>query len=167
MNRELQQFALSSSSHFYSRFPKSFSLRRKVPWWYQILHPRSPFVAKWNVTFLYACLFALFLDPLYFYIPITGDKACMETDLVLGLLVTFSRTVADLFFLFHMILKFRTAFNSPTSFVYGRKELITDPGQIARRYIRHDFIIDLLATLPLPQVSYWEKSLKEYMLVTI
>ncbi|XP_045810746.1 probable cyclic nucleotide-gated ion channel 16 [Trifolium pratense] len=156
MNRsDLQQFAASSSSHFRNRFPKSFSLRKKVPWWYQILHPRSKFIAQWNLTFLYACLFALFLDPLYFYIPITGDKACMQTDLVLGVVVTFLRTVADLFFLFHVVLKFRTAFNSPTSHVYGRKELISDPTEIARRYLKHDFVIDLLATLPLPQIVIW------------
>lgn len=153
MNRDIQQFAISSSSHF-QRFPKSFSLRKKVPWWYQIQHPRSPFLAKWNVIFLYSCLFALFLDPLYFYIPVTGDKACLQTDLVLGVFVTLLRTVADLCFFFHIILKFRTAFNSPTSHVYGRKELITDPGMITRRYLRHDFIIDLLACLPLPQVSW-------------
>lgn len=152
-NNELQRFAASSSSHFRSHFSKSFSLRKKVPWWYQILHPRSQFIARWNIMFLYSCLFALFLDPLYFYIPITGDKACMQTDLVLGVCVTFARTVADLCFFFHMILKFRTAFNSPTSHIYGRKELITDPSMIAHRYLKHDFIIDLLATLPLPQVS--------------
>ncbi|KAG2399148.1 Cyclic nucleotide- and calmodulin-regulated ion channel 16 [Vigna angularis] len=144
-------YRLAVSSHF-SSFPKSFSLRKKVPWWYQILNPRSKFVARWNRTFLYVCIAALFLDPLYFYFPITGDKACMQTDLVLGVFVTFSRTVADLFFLFHVVLKFRTAYVAPNSRVYGRKELVTDPRDIASRYLKSDFIIDLLATLPLPQV---------------
>ncbi|KAF1871059.1 hypothetical protein Lal_00020793 [Lupinus albus] len=83
------------------------------------------------------------------------DKACMQTDIVLGVFVTFSRTVADLFFLFHMVLKFRTAYVNPKSRVYGRKELITDPHQIATRYLKSDFIIDLLATLPLPQIVVW------------
>ncbi|XP_027337679.1 probable cyclic nucleotide-gated ion channel 16 [Abrus precatorius] len=152
MNSDLHRFAVSTR---FSGFPKSFSLRKKVPWWYQILDPRSKFVARWNRTFLYACVAALFLDPLYFYFPITGDKACMQTDLVLGVFVTFSRTVADLFFLFHMVLKFRTAFVSPTSRVYGRKELVTDPRAIASRYLKHDFIVDLSATLPLPQIVIW------------
>ena len=149
MNSEFHRFAVSSR---FTRFPKSFSLRKKVPWWYQILDPRSKFVAQWNRTFLYACIAALFLDPLYFYFPITGDKACMQADLVLGVFVTFSRTVADLFFLFHMVLKFRTAYVNPTSLVYGHKELVTDPRLIAKRYLKSDFVIDLLATLPLPQV---------------
>ncbi|CAJ1975167.1 unnamed protein product [Sphenostylis stenocarpa] len=148
MSSDFYRFAVSS--HF-SSFPKSFSLRKKVPWWYQILDPRSKFVAKWNRTFLYVCIVALFLDPLYFYFPITGDKACMQTDIVLRVFVTFLRTVADLFFLFHMVLKFRTAYISPTSRVYGRKELVTDPRDIASRYLKSDFIIDLLATLPPPR----------------
>ncbi|KAG5019730.1 hypothetical protein AAZX31_06G175700 [Glycine max] len=152
MSSDLYRFAVSS--HF-SSFPKSFSLRKKVPWWYQILDPRSRFVARWNRTFLYVCIVALFLDPLYFYFPITGDKACMQTDIVLGVFVTFSRTIADLFFLFHMVLKFRTAFVSPLSSVYGRKDLVTDPRQIASRYLRSDFAIDLFATLPLPQIVIW------------
>nr|KYP32694.1 putative cyclic nucleotide-gated ion channel 16 [Cajanus cajan] len=105
--------------------------------------------------FLYVCIAALFLDPLYFYFPITGDQACMQTDITLGIFVTFSRTVADLFFVFHMFLKFRTAFISPNSRVYGRKELVTDPHQIASRYLKSNFIIDLLATLPLPQTVVW------------
>ncbi|QCD84792.1 probable cyclic nucleotide-gated ion channel 16 [Vigna unguiculata] len=147
-------YRLAVSSHF-SNFPKSFSLQKKVPWWYQILNPQSKFVAQWNRTFLYVCIAALFLDPLYFYFPITGDKACMQTDLVLGVFVTFSRTIADLFFLFHMVLKFRTAYIAPTSRVYGRKELVTDPRDIASRYLKHDFIVDLLATLPLPQIVVW------------
>ncbi|KHN19319.1 Putative cyclic nucleotide-gated ion channel 16 [Glycine soja] len=79
----------------------------------------------------------------------------MQTDIVLGVFVTFSRTIADLFFLFHMVLKFRTAFVSPLSSVYGRKDLVTDPRQIASRYLRSDFAIDLFATLPLPQIVIW------------
>ncbi|MED6135347.1 putative cyclic nucleotide-gated ion channel 16 [Stylosanthes scabra] len=146
---DLHRFAVTNR---FTRFPKSFSLRKKVPWWYQILDPRSRFIARWNRTFLYACIVALFLDPLYFYYPITGDKACMQTDWYLGVVVTFARTVADLFFLFHMVLKFRTAYVNPLTRVYGHKELVTDPHLIAKRYLKHDFIVDLLATLPLPQV---------------
>ncbi|XP_015967239.1 probable cyclic nucleotide-gated ion channel 16 [Arachis duranensis] len=149
---DLQRFAVSNR---FTRFPKSFSLRKKVPWWYKILDPRSRFIARWNRTFLYACIVALFLDPLYFYYPITGDKACMQTDWYLGVVVTFARTVADLFFLFHMVLKFRTAYVNPLTRVYGHKELVTDPHLIAKRYLKHDFIIDLLATLPLPQIVIW------------
>jgi len=59
-----------------------------------------------------------------------------------------------------MVLKFRTAYIAPTSRVYGRKELVTDPRIIASRYLKSDFIIDLLATLPLPQVIIFITNVK-------
>lgn len=77
----------------------------------------------------------------------------MKTDTGLGIVITFFRTVADLFFLLHMIMKFRTAFVAPSSRVFGRGELVMDTREIALRYLKSDFIIDLAATLPLPQVS--------------
>lgn len=145
---------LYTSSRF-RNFPKSFSLRSKVPWWYDILEPGSEFVTKWNHIFLVTCLIALFLDPLYFYLPIVGNKACMEIDVGLGVTVTFLRTVADLFFLMHMIIKFRTAFVERNSRVFGRGELVMDPRAIAIRYLKSDFVVDLAATLPLPQIVIW------------
>jgi cyclic nucleotide gated channel, plant len=51
-----------------------------------------------------------------------------------------------------MILKFRIAFVAPSSRVFGRGELVRDPDQIAIRYLKNDFIIDLAAMLPIPQV---------------
>lgn len=79
----------------------------------------------------------------------------MEIDLRLGVLVTLARTVTDLFFIFHVFIKFRTAFVSPTSRVFGRGELVKDPRAIAIRYLKSDFIIDVFAALPLPQIVIW------------
>ncbi|CAH1449244.1 unnamed protein product [Lactuca virosa] len=39
--------------------------------------------------------------------------------------------------------------------VFGRGELVIDPGQIAKRYMRWYFIIDFLAVVPLPQIVVW------------
>ena len=77
----------------------------------------------------------------------------MRIDLGLGIAVTFFRTVGDLFYLTHIIMKFRLAFVAPSSRVLGRGQLVTDPQQIALRYLKSDFVIDFAATLPLPQVS--------------
>lgn len=52
-------------------------------------------------------------------------------------------------------MKFRTAYVAPTSRVFGRGELVMDPRAIARRYLGSDFVIDLAATLPLPQIVIW------------
>lgn len=132
----------------------------------RILDPGSGAVLQWNRIFLFSCLVALFVDPLFFYLPSVvvngGDgngggggsssSSCMTMDLNLGIVVTCFRTVADVFYLLQMVVKFQTAYVSPTSRSFGRGELVTDPKLIARRYLRYGFFIDLLAALPLPQV---------------
>ncbi|CAN1228649.1 Cyclic nucleotide-gated ion channel 17 [Linum grandiflorum] len=139
---------------------KVFSEEEYRPWHARMLDPGSDIVLRWNRIFLVSCLMALFIDPLYFYLPtITGkdDEAssCVDTDHKLRIVVTFFRTVADIFYLLHVVLKFRTAYVAPSSRVFGRGELVMDPKLIARRYIRSDFFIDLIATLPLPQIVVW------------
>lgn len=133
-------------------------LGETVPWHKRILDPGSDIVLRWNRVFIFACLVALFVDPLYFYLPTVGGDAktsCVKTDLKLRIVVTLFRTIADLFYFLHMIIKFRTAYVAPSSRVFGRGELVMDPKKIARRYLRSDFFIDLIATLPLPQVSFF------------
>ncbi|KAJ0091275.1 hypothetical protein Patl1_14390 [Pistacia atlantica] len=128
------------------------------PWHKRILDPGSDIVLQWNRVFIVACLVALFVDPLYFYLPsVGGDEnvSCVKTDYELRIVVTLFRTVADLFYLLHMVIKFRTAYIAPSTRVFGRGELVMDPKKIARRYLRSDFFIDLIATLPLPQLVIW------------
>ncbi|XP_020578846.1 cyclic nucleotide-gated ion channel 18-like isoform X1 [Phalaenopsis equestris] len=121
----------------------------------RILDPGGNAVLKWNRVFLVTCLVALFLDPFYFYLMFIAGPACMKIDQGIGITVTFFRTVADLFYLAHMLLKFRTAFVAPSSRVFGRGELVKDPHQIAMKYLKGDFIIDLAAMLPIPQILIW------------
>ncbi|KAG2241717.1 hypothetical protein Bca52824_090290 [Brassica carinata] len=131
------------------------------PSWYKIvLDPGSEIVLKWNWVFILSCMVALFIDPLYFFVPaIGGNRAypCARTDTNLRIIVTFFRTIADLFYLLHIFIKFRTGFVSPNSStrVFGRGELVMDPEAIAWRYLKSDFIVDLVATLPLPQLVIW------------
>ncbi|XP_068651689.1 cyclic nucleotide-gated ion channel 17-like [Aristolochia californica] len=125
------------------------------PWSKRILDPGSDLVLQWNRVFLISCLVALFVDPLYFYLPSVGSGMCMKMDLNLGIVVTCFRTIADLFYVLHMGIKFRTAYVAPSSRVFGRGELVMDPKKIARKYLKSDFFIDLTATLPLPQIVIW------------
>lgn len=118
----------------------------------QILDPNGSIVTLWNHIFLVTCLLALFVDPLYFYLTYVGGPACMSTDLGLGVSVTLLRTLADLFYVLHVLMKFRTAFVAPSSRIFGKGELVMDPRQIAFRYLRSDFVVDVAAALPLPQV---------------
>ncbi|XP_010914081.1 probable cyclic nucleotide-gated ion channel 14 [Elaeis guineensis] len=128
------------------------------PWRKRMLDPGSDLVLKWNRVFLISCLVALFIDPLYFYLPSIskGDKtSCIRMDHHLSIIVTFFRTLADLFYVLHMAIKFRTAYVAPSSRVFGRGELVMNPKKIARRYLRSDFFVDLAAALPLPQIVIW------------
>ncbi|KAG9143338.1 hypothetical protein Leryth_018605 [Lithospermum erythrorhizon] len=128
------------------------------PWSKRILDPGSAIVLKWNRIFIVSCLVALFLDPLYFYLPSIGgsDGAwCVKTDVKLRIVVTLFRTIADFFYLLHVLIKFRTAYVAPSTRVFGRGELVMDTKKIASRYLKSDFIIDLIATLPLPQMVVW------------
>ncbi|XP_048134182.1 cyclic nucleotide-gated ion channel 17-like isoform X2 [Rhodamnia argentea] len=147
------------------KLPEAFSsMRSKVfpedlaPGRSKMLDPGGEIVLRWNRIFIFTCLMALFVDPLYFYLPIVGgtsDNSCMKTDLSLRIIVTCFRTMADLFYVLHMVIKFRTAFVAPSSRVFGRGELVMDPKKIARQYIRSDFLVDLIAALPLPQIVIW------------
>jgi cyclic nucleotide gated channel len=93
----------------------------------------------------------LFIDPLYFFLPTVGGPACLTADPKISILITVLRSFADLFYVLHMVMKFRTAFVAPNSRIVGRGELVMDAWQIALRYLKSDFVIDLAATIPLPQ----------------
>ncbi|XP_024978579.1 cyclic nucleotide-gated ion channel 18-like [Cynara cardunculus var. scolymus] len=121
-------------------------------WRYQILDPNGEVVTRWNHFFLVMCLVSLFIDPLYFYLPYVGGDTCMTTDNAAAIAINTWRSLADVFFVLHIIMKFRTAFIAPSSKVFGRGELVMDKRQIARRYLRSDFVIDVAASLPLPQI---------------
>ncbi|KAF7801530.1 cyclic nucleotide-gated ion channel 18 [Senna tora] len=126
-----------------------------ILWHYQILDPDSDLVAHWNRVFLVTSLIALFIDPLYLYLPYIGGPGCLQTDRELNIIVTILRTFSDLFYVLHMAMKFRTAFVAPNSRVFGRGELVMDAREIAMRYLRTDFVVDLAATLPVPQIVIW------------
>ncbi|XP_021769481.1 probable cyclic nucleotide-gated ion channel 14 [Chenopodium quinoa] len=59
--------------------------------------------------------------------------------------------LGDLIVMCSIIMKFRTAFEAPCSRVFKRRRLIENPSDIASMYLRSDFILDLIAALPLPQ----------------
>ncbi|KAJ8566999.1 hypothetical protein K7X08_019207 [Anisodus acutangulus] len=49
-------------------------------------------------------------------------------------------------------MKFRTAYVHPSSWVFGRGELVIDARKIAKQYLMTDFLVDFTAALPLPQI---------------
>lgn len=128
-----------------------------VQWEKGILDPGSEVTLKWNRIFLFSCFIALFIDPLYYYLPtVSGpNHSCVKLDRTLSIVVSFFRTIVDIFYFLHIAIKFRTAYIAPSSRVFGRGELVMNRSKIAKRYLSSEFFIELIAALPLPQIVIW------------
>lgn len=132
-------------------FPEDLKVSEK-----KIFDPQDKFLQLWNKLFVISCILAISVDPLFFYLPLINQSSnCLGIDRKLAIIATTFRTIIDAFYLIHMALQFRTAYIAPSSRVFGRGELVIDPAQIAKRYLRWYFIIDFLAVLPLPQIVVW------------
>ncbi|XP_058221278.1 protein CNGC15b-like [Rhododendron vialii] len=119
------------------------------------IDPRSRFVNCWSRIFLAACLVSMFVDPLFLYMPMVqpADRLCLENSVNLGRFLTSIRSMTDLFFVAKVLVRFRTAYVSPSSCVFGAGELVVDPWKIALRYITtKGFWFDIAAAIPIPQV---------------
>ncbi|KAL6276135.1 hypothetical protein ACE6H2_019736 [Prunus campanulata] len=121
----------------------------------KILDPRGPTIRRWNKIFLVTCLVSLFVDPLFFYLPAVRNELCIDIGKPLEVILTIVRSVADVFYIIQIYIRFRKAYIAPSSRVFGRGELVIEPSKIALRYLRLDFWIDFIAALPLPQVLIW------------
>ncbi|PQQ03435.1 putative cyclic nucleotide-gated ion channel 10 [Prunus yedoensis var. nudiflora] len=76
---------------------------RKWPTTKEILvpheQPAMTFLRKWDIVFTIACVFAVFHDPLYPYIPVVdGDRMCYDVNLHLMWSFFGSRSALDLFY---------------------------------------------------------------------
>ncbi|KAK7324930.1 hypothetical protein VNO77_28885 [Canavalia gladiata] len=121
----------------------------------KVLDPRGQTIHRWNKIFLVACLVSLFVDPLFFYLPVVRDEVCIDIGITLEVILTLVRTVVDAFYMVQILIKFRTAYVAPSSRVFGRGELVVSYSKIAVRYLRKGFLLDFVAALPLPQVLIW------------
>ncbi|TVU42148.1 hypothetical protein EJB05_08540, partial [Eragrostis curvula] len=129
--------------------------KKWTDWQKWIMDPEGNIVLTWNRIFLVSCVASHCVDPLFFFlltIESTYSQLCMRLDHSLAIVLTCLRSLIDMFFMAHIAIRFCTAYVDPLSKVLGKGELVTDPKQIAQRYIRRDFFIDLAAALPVPQV---------------
>ncbi|WCJ30112.1 cyclic nucleotide gated channel 5 [Euphorbia peplus] len=123
----------------------------------KVFDPQDKFLLLCNRFFFMSCILAVFVDPFFFYLPLFDESDnCLGIDRNLAIPTTTLRTVIDAFYLIRMALQFRTAYIAPSSRVFGRGELVIDPGQIAKRYIRQYFFVDFLSIVPLPQIMVWK-----------
>ncbi|XP_051113274.1 protein CNGC15b [Andrographis paniculata] len=122
----------------------------------KIYDPRGPIIRRWNKIFLVASLVSLFVDPLFFFLPLVHNRnLCIEIGFDLEVVLTIIRSIADVFYVTQIYIRFHTAYVAPSSRVFGRGELVIDASKIASRYFRNYFFVDAIAALPLPQVLIW------------
>lgn len=117
-----------------------------------IFDPQQKFLLRMNRFFFLSCIFAVAVDPLFFFLPIIENSSCIGIDKKLAVTSTVVRTIIDSVYLIRVFLQFRTAYAAPSSRVFGSGELVIDPMLIAMRYIKSYFLMDFFALLPLPQV---------------
>lgn len=118
-----------------------------------VFEPEGGFIRQWNKSFLLCSVIALSLDPLFLYIPIIkGTQKCLDMDRDLAIVVCVLRSVADILYVFHIIIQFRTAHVHREKLIF-RNVIFQDTHYVAKPYLTSYFIIDVLAALPLPQVS--------------
>ncbi|XP_023761868.1 probable cyclic nucleotide-gated ion channel 5 [Lactuca sativa] len=122
----------------------------------KIIDPQDKTLLLWNKFLVLSCILAVYVDPLFFYIPVYHNtESCLKIHRSLAHSITTVRTIVDIFYLVRIGLQFRTAYIAPSSRVFGRGELVIDPAQIARRYMQRYFFVDILSVLPLPQIVVW------------
>lgn len=152
MQRLFQFIREAAISIFYNKPTKDFNLEEPEPR-KTVLDPQGSFLQRWNKIFVLSCVVAVSVDPLFFYIPVVnGNDNCLDLDKKLEVTASVLRSFTDIFYVLHIIFQFRTGFIAPSSRVFGRGVLVEDPSAIARRYLSSNFLIDILAVLPLPQV---------------
>ncbi|KAK4479263.1 hypothetical protein RD792_014774 [Penstemon davidsonii] len=118
-----------------------------------VMNPHARVIQQWNKFFVISCLFAVFIDPLFFFLlSVEQDNKCIVLNWTLTTTVVVLRSTTDFIYLLHILLQFRLAFVAPESRVVGAGDLVDDPKKIAKNYLFGYFLIDLFVVLPLPQI---------------
>lgn len=120
----------------YSGSDQSLFVKEVLPKW--IRHPESRTTQIWDVLSLVLIIWVAGVVPfrLGFDVDIDQDSVGFALD-----------TVVDTFFIVDIIFQFRTAYPLPTGFLEVRAD------QIAKKYLKTWFAVDLVASLPLTYIT--------------
>ncbi|KAG8388507.1 hypothetical protein BUALT_Bualt02G0132800 [Buddleja alternifolia] len=118
-----------------------------------VISPHKKVVQLWNRFFVISCLFAAFLDPLFFFLLyVHQNNKCIVISKPMMITILILRSTTDFIYLMHILLQFRLAYENPESRDVDAEDLIYDPRKIARKYFLGYFGFDFLIVLPLPQI---------------
>ncbi|KAM1183929.1 hypothetical protein ACFX19_002220 [Malus domestica] len=118
----------------------------------------------WNRIFVVSCIFAVYLDPFFFYIVIIDqDNKCLQMDKTLSIVACLMRSLTDVIFLVHLIYEicYSVQNSKPNTLKnYSDKkskirELIDQVAmKIAQKmpWLSVSMVTDFFALIPLPQL---------------
>ncbi|XP_050384900.1 cyclic nucleotide-gated ion channel 1-like [Argentina anserina] len=139
-------------------------------WLSFILIQKGHFLPMWNNIFVVSCVFAVSIDPLFFYIPIIHEKKCLYFDTRMKAIALVLRLLTDHFYIADIVMRVWTSIpkiKSPEAsgvteteakaLNSEKKVSVDNVLAIARktwaRINRSYVLIDFLAILPIPQVG--------------
>ncbi|KAM2007128.1 hypothetical protein ACFX15_002080 [Malus domestica] len=151
----------------------------------RIRDEQGKFLLRWSVIFVMSCVFAVTLDPLFFYILIIDqDKKCLQMDKTLSTTVLVLRSLTDFIFFVHFIYKIYDAFivqknkQLTANEAANKLQLVASStlqtgGNLDRKskkillWSSLSIINDFLALLPVPQllivVAFYKMKAARYM----
>ncbi|CAI7870723.1 unnamed protein product, partial [Closterium sp. NIES-54] len=137
--------------------------------------PPPRFVAQWNKWFMVTCIFGFCIDPWFLFTLLTMYSPskvtlCLDINYPAAITLTVMRSIVDLMYLINIFIQFRIAYfvPAPSNRSYRWRclrwwyaepselepgDMETDTRVIAIRYLKSWFLVDLMSTFPIPQVS--------------
>ncbi|KAM2730878.1 hypothetical protein FF1_002166 [Malus domestica] len=104
----------------------------------------GPYLPRWSIIYVISCVFAVSIDPFFFYIVIIDqDNKCFQIDKTLAFVAFLMRLITDVIFLVHLICEICDRVQNPNTLEIAPKML---------PWLSIYTVIDLFALIPLPQV---------------
>ena len=104
-----------------------------------VVRPTDSIKLKWDIVVMVCAIFNCFTIPL---------KVAFEPPQLEKPLFNTINFCVDLIFLFDMIINFRT------TYIDSHGQEVTNPWSIARNYLKFNFWVDLLATIPIDSILH-------------
>ncbi|KAH0971965.1 hypothetical protein GBA52_024121 [Prunus armeniaca] len=118
----------------------------------------GPLLPIWNKIFVISCVFAVLMDPLFFYTPVINeDMKCLELDKNLKKIALALRSVTDLFYLVDIIFQIYQL-NVTSKISINGATFRLERVKSAKKILLSCIVIDTFAVLPVPQLKQksWE-----------
>ncbi|KAM1711992.1 hypothetical protein ACFXTN_002167 [Malus domestica] len=136
---------------------------------------QGPYLPIWSRIFVLSCVFAVSLDPFFFYVVVIDqDNKCFQIDKTLVIVALLMRSITDVIFLVHLICEICDGVQNPNpkTLKKGAPSMVEQTGgnsdkktkireltdQVAMKiaqkmpWLSVFTVIDFLALLPLPQL---------------